>query len=1057
MTIDISKLAFKSKLWPQQIAAIEKINEYVTAAKPLYEEDCMIALPTGVGKTGIIATVAHFSKFKRILVISPRLTVNSQNYLKIQGEFFKNIKANKLKLKDVLNAIPASSKMDDSWICVTTIKKLEVLHKALEQNKSLKPSECSFEDLVENIDLLIIDEGHWEPAEVWSHFLRSFECPRILFTATPIRNDYNQFNFDASKNFFYSKSLSSFQNKPNNILKKVTFEKIGPFNNWNGFLKSLEPYVKSIGKTPFKKVLIRCETAVEIKEVCDRLAKYFPDKKVIGIHHRFPEKSKTDKPTLLKHVPTAEAEKIKYDIWVHQFKMTEGFDEPQFGLLVLFSPFNNTRQLVQQVGRILRNPDKVDNARALVLYPSYSNQKDLWDSYTNYDDKNDEGKINTLNTFDTDFSKKIFVEQNLSYLNGRFRRTFNKQTKNERDQFLLPLSCSIRIDEKSRSSITEIKKLIIEKFVGSGREILFQDEEKYSFMIVFLNIRSSPFLRYEHIVEPSVGMIYFKKVGSYWTYYSSLPGLTELLQEETNTSPLDADDLSYLISDSPYSKITNVYLKNSAVSDTQYSSKKLWANNIGNIPESIDDHFHVPSNYWGISVGPNITPPQKTMIRKSPPKEDKARRYLGQKSGRVTQDSRINYTVESFDSWVEGVINIIQTKNAPTEILKRYANEIVAPDDPKPYLVALDLDEHLEELTSATWEYRGKKSSSLNSLFLNDVNNVAFEVTNSSFSIHSSALQSPSVKISWDSSDKKFILSSSGNSFEDLEFSSTTGTANFLDFVNGKQAFKVFCKGDAVPIYIDKKFISPKRKKSLNEFNDPVLGSIITVPEFKKILDEKGDHPKANWISNNKWPDNSLFGVIQSQGNNAKNVKKLFVNLRYLLCDDMDTECADFVAGTDSRISLIHCKSEEPSASGSISKVGATHLYVVISQALKNLKIINHTDPATPPEVNRYGVDDWKSKKKPKASIPRKLKFKDKSTGKTYWDNEVLPDIKSPKIDKYVAIVISNGFSFKAFKTAINDVKHRHHDEAVHSHFLMLSLINSAQQLGIKVELYCNE
>ena len=44
--------------------------------------------------------------------------------------------------------------------------------------------------------LVIVDEGHCEPAPHWREALRSIPVPRVIFTATPFRNDLKLFDID---------------------------------------------------------------------------------------------------------------------------------------------------------------------------------------------------------------------------------------------------------------------------------------------------------------------------------------------------------------------------------------------------------------------------------------------------------------------------------------------------------------------------------------------------------------------------------------------------------------------------------------------------------------------------------------------------------------------------------------------------------------------------------------------------------------------------------------------------------------------------------------------
>src|SRR6185503_8790095 len=72
---------------------------------------------------------------------------------------------------------------------------------------------------------------------------------------------------------------------------------------------------------------------------------------------------------------------------IHQYKLLEGIDEPRAGVLALYEDFTSARQLVQQIGRIIRNPIAPRSATedAIVLLPPWSDAQDVWSSYKEYD------------------------------------------------------------------------------------------------------------------------------------------------------------------------------------------------------------------------------------------------------------------------------------------------------------------------------------------------------------------------------------------------------------------------------------------------------------------------------------------------------------------------------------------------------------------------------------------------------------------------------------------------------------------------------------------------
>ena len=60
-----------------------------------------------------------------------------------------------------------------------------------------------FQDLRSRAVTVLFDEGHYEPAALWSQVGRVLPCPRIIFTATAFRDDYKTFDIDPDYAFRY--------------------------------------------------------------------------------------------------------------------------------------------------------------------------------------------------------------------------------------------------------------------------------------------------------------------------------------------------------------------------------------------------------------------------------------------------------------------------------------------------------------------------------------------------------------------------------------------------------------------------------------------------------------------------------------------------------------------------------------------------------------------------------------------------------------------------------------------------------------------------------------
>ena len=203
---------YVKQLRKPQISALKVIDKYFASSE---NKSSLIHMPTGSGKSGIISMVSNVVKEGCILIVTPRVSLKNQLYNDVKESFFNVIKKpinpnSKIFEKIEDNFIIDPKKNYSKHVFVTTIQKIEWL-------KSNLPSD--FQELVEKVSLLIFDEGHYEPAYSWSQTVRKFTCQKILFTATPFRNDHKKFETAEEYNFAYSYS----QGVKDKYLRKIEF------------------------------------------------------------------------------------------------------------------------------------------------------------------------------------------------------------------------------------------------------------------------------------------------------------------------------------------------------------------------------------------------------------------------------------------------------------------------------------------------------------------------------------------------------------------------------------------------------------------------------------------------------------------------------------------------------------------------------------------------------------------------------------------------------------------------------------------------------------------
>jgi superfamily II DNA or RNA helicase len=182
------------KLWPHQKEAVRKAVDYINT--PYADKSFLLKLPTGSGKTGIMATIARVSfTTKNILIVVPSIALRKQLFDHISTKFWEtiNVNTNTLAKKEIHELVPSTfdnikSEIENKpFVLIMVVNTLHLIRKENADNYKL---------LKEKIDFIIFDEGHREPAYSWANAVRSLEKQILLFTATPFRNDLRLFNVD---------------------------------------------------------------------------------------------------------------------------------------------------------------------------------------------------------------------------------------------------------------------------------------------------------------------------------------------------------------------------------------------------------------------------------------------------------------------------------------------------------------------------------------------------------------------------------------------------------------------------------------------------------------------------------------------------------------------------------------------------------------------------------------------------------------------------------------------------------------------------------------------
>lgn len=338
----------KHKLWPHQAKALDfAINHLRNLNSP-----CLIRMPTGTGKTGIIACLTKVSNQHSSLVLTPWAHLRSQMVADLEKDFWKKVGLTPNDF-EVVSMFPSTARD------ILKSGKPQVLVATFATLNDLRRNHADiYEILGKTVSLAIVDEGHYEPAIEWGKSVKGLNTKTVLLTATPYRNDLKLFRItDPERSTHRYTHKQAVKDK---IIRKLRVEELTSPTDISSLSSSFARRWKKAKRAKtlpsrHPRAIICCSGATDIEGAVAHLRT--AGLKTIGIHEQF--KTSTN-PCLLEAVPGPQC--TDSEIWVHQHKLMEGLDDHRFCCVAFFARIRNDRKLIQQIGRVLRR-DANDSSR----------------------------------------------------------------------------------------------------------------------------------------------------------------------------------------------------------------------------------------------------------------------------------------------------------------------------------------------------------------------------------------------------------------------------------------------------------------------------------------------------------------------------------------------------------------------------------------------------------------------------------------------------------------------------------------------------------------------
>lgn len=993
--MNISEDVFE-KLRGCQQESLKTISTYLSSRS---EKSCLISLPTGAGKSGVICVASHNAKSKRILVLTHRRPVCDQLVRQLKGAFHKKILGDEVDIPTLKSVFKNIDNFQKEGIYCTTVQKITTL------------SESELDSIKDKIDLVIFDEGHAEPASKWSKAVRKFECKKIIITATPYRNDLFSFDIDVKHHYIYTfKSAVK-----NHDIVEPNFEII----NKDVLIKRIREIKSS---QPKSICIVKCKEFSDVQQYFEWLKTEF---NTVAIHDSY---AKSDDENTLQSVPANIHEK-DYEVIIHQRKLDEGVDLPQAKILILTYSVGSGRELVQTVGRVVRTYEAY---QPYVIALDKNKNLELWSNFKEFDEylSNKKTAEKFIKTLDTAVLIESYIDEfpEHSYYNSGFKKKFDFKGFNPVESLQIPLASVCFYKKNPEFNLADCLDKLYWEFNRQGALSKYDSELGIVTSIVFNN---SKFLKDSLFFEPSLEIMVLKELGhEYIAIFDSQGRKFSDNKELQIGRAVDMETLFKVISEA--NKTTQTKQANTrALQKSDYRPESIsYLGNLENI-----NHPATNSNY-AITTGIfNSIDELSNKIENS--------FYLGVGSGRISDQKNRKLSYQEFMDWLDRICEKFQTDNVlDSNFVSSFSKLADSTPDEDPSACILDFT-NFENLSL---HYNGiKYNIDSDYIFKDYKQGLSFiDICTLSFT-HIFKAQTVSsdivfkicldkrhtenikIRLSFDS-ERRLILDIS----DKLDFYKKNALLEPEQIFN-KDTIKILYNCGIT--FLKGEFFEQRMPTENGVLNRHLMSKIISLDcLLKNGLSEKDE---GNTTADN-FGSNSVFYQID-QLSNIKNSHpsleslgdfyQYLPNADLILCTDMGTEPADFILSSKDKLIMVHVKCGDATIS---PQSGANAIAEVGSQAVKNI----HT--LVGQKFKRYSNDTW---------LRKKWKVSNKKSNKVELDsrirllnglydlnlfqkpetlNDVFKEIdkrrKDVLVKKEMWLVIGNAFSASHFRKQMENI-----------------------------------
>ncbi|AND92937.1 RNA helicase [Bradyrhizobium diazoefficiens USDA 110] len=1013
----------KLALWKHQRDAVLTGEAYFASGS---KRGCLIHMPTGTGKTGVMAVLATMrAASEPVLVVCPSAALVEQLMSEFRSRFWDTIGAGpEWRPDQVLQALPGSvGQLGDKLrgfsgqrtIVVATIQAVQQIHAT--RDISL---------LRGTIGTIVFDEGHREPAPLWAAVVREFNVPTVLFSATPFRGDLKVFNVDEG----YIHFLSFEQAVAAALIRGVDVRKMNLSDDASTFAAQVVAETDRLAANgrldPGYKVIVRAGSEDTVLDLYHAFVAVLAGRNdgVMALHNNF---TLTGRPgaQMRPDVP-ADLRQRSERFLLHQFMLVEGIDDPRCSVLALYEPFGNTRMLVQQVGRLTRQsaPLGTKMPEACVLTrPSDGVDRD-WESFIAYDKACvANGGKPPLRNGDDVLRGLVAALPQMDYVSGKFRTRIDLDDADLSEDLRFPQSALV-YDVSDQFDLDKFQTAVSEALDAEDR---FQHQTRgisggscrYH---VTLRMNQSPFLAEYLFQAASLEVTIYALIGRRLYFYDSAGLWIDELGELTGR--LRPMQLRSLLPEDVDNTVSFLAVKNTDLGPSALRSRSLSARSLERAGVFMGEHMNVVTRAGGWADG--------------------TRRAVGFSRSRVRDGAGTDLTASEFRDWCTEIDGLLKAKRPGSQILSRFAAPTDTPVDTTPINILVDMLELTGQFSSLATRTDAKFDP--DGLCV-DIEKDATPTAPAPFRFVLK-VDGADVKvwIKWDVKKRKYWLTSPSLSQVKSKSEAKVSLAKRL---NQLQPFRIIT-ADLQHAYVNGAFYA--LDLDLAKTDGPgrlVLDLVTPVKQLGGVTSEKGVPTGADLPT---WQQGSLFRVIDDALTQKRGTPEFGAPFPALVCDDFGTEAGDFIGVDDNpsnaRAVFVVAK-HKPGDPG----VSAADFYDVCGQGVKNLAFLKSDGEDLPGALTKFD-QPWKlSKGKGKAKRTDRVQRTRAGPGSAAFRKMLARVKQSPGAEREIWLVCAGGMLSKsALKREFLSSPPKAH--VLQFYHLVISTYSACQSVGVNLKIF---